>query len=93
MLGLHPSLLFQNQMALVDYSSISDGLMLSPVPDPFPMPRIEALLDRLGGAVFMTKLDMTKAYFQVPVAPEHVHLTRFVNSQGHWQWRYMAFGL
>src|SRR6218665_2395318 len=57
------------------------------------MPRIDALLDCLGGAVFMTKLDMTKAYFQVPVAPEHVHLTGFVTSRGHWQWRYMAFGL
>src|SRR6218665_1909177 len=39
------------------------------VRDLFPMARIDALLDRLGGAVFMTKLDMTKAYFQVPVAP------------------------
>ena len=38
-------------------------------PDPFPMPRIDTLLDRLGGARFMTKLDMTKAYFQVPIAP------------------------
>ena len=26
----------------------------------------------------MTKLDMTKAYYQVPIAPEHVHLTYFV---------------
>src|SRR6218665_2163711 len=42
------------------------------VTDPYPMPHIDALLYRLGGAVFMTKLDMTKAYFQVPVAPEHV---------------------
>src|SRR6218665_3986054 len=61
--------------------------------DPFPMSRIDVLLDRLGGAVFMTKLDMTKAYFQVPIASEHVHLTGFVTSQGHWQWLYMAFGL
>ena len=36
----------------------------------------------------MTKLDMTKAYFQVPIAPK----TGFVTSQGHFQWCYMAFG-
>ena len=53
-------------------------------PDPFPMPRIDTLLDRLGGARFMTKLDMTKAYFQVHIAPK----TGFVTSQGHFQWCY-----
>jgi transposase InsO family protein len=62
-------------------------------PDPFPMPRIDALLDRLGGVTFMTKLDMTKAYFQVPIDPAHVPLTGFVTPHGHYQWRYMAFGL
>lgn len=44
-------------------------------PDPFPMSRIDTLLDRLGGAHFMTKLDMTKAYFQVPITPQDRHLT------------------
>ena len=62
-------------------------------PDPFPMPRIDALLDRLGGVTFMTKLDMTKAYFQVPIVPAHVPLTGFVTPHGHYQWKYMAFGL
>ena len=46
--------------------------------DPFPMPRIDALPHRLRGAHFMTKLDMTKAYFQVPIAPEDRPLTDFV---------------
>jgi len=59
-------------------------------PDPFPLPRIGTLLDRLGGARFMTKLDMTKAYFQVPIAPHDRPLTGFVSSRGHFQWRYMA---
>src|SRR6218665_1863131 len=63
-LGLRPYLLYQNQMALVNYASISDGLMLSQCLTRFQCPAFDALLDRLGGAVFMTKLDMTKAYFQ-----------------------------
>ena len=29
------------------------------VPDPFPLPRIEDLLDKIGKAKYLTKLDMT----------------------------------
>src|SRR6218665_3959182 len=43
--------------------------------DLFPMPRIDALLDRLGGATIMTKLDMTRGYWQVPIASSDVGLT------------------
>jgi len=32
------------------------------VPDPFPLPRIEDLIDRVGKAKFLTKLDMTRGY-------------------------------
>ena len=47
-------------------------------PDPYPMPRVDALLDRLGGARFLSKLDMNKAYWQVKIAPQDRHLTSFV---------------
>ena len=57
------------------------------------MPRIDTLLDRLGGARYTTKLDMIEAYFQVPLAPQDGSLTGFVTRQGHFQWRFMAFGL
>ena len=39
-------------------------------PDPYPMPRIDELIDRLGKEKFITALDLTKGYWQVPVAPE-----------------------
>ena len=35
------------------------------VPDPFPLPRAEDLLDRVGKAKYLTKLDMTQRYWQV----------------------------
>jgi len=63
------------------------------VADPFPMPRVEALIDRVGGAKYMTKLDMTKGYWQIPLTKEASVLTGFVTPHGHYQWRYMAFGL
>src|SRR6218665_2031424 len=58
-------------------------------PDDFPMPRIGALLNRLGGATIMTKLDMTRIYWQVPIAPSDVGLTGFVTLHGHYHWRFM----
>src|SRR6218665_3529171 len=53
-------------------------------PDNFPMPRIYALLNWLGGATIMTKIDMTRGYWHVPIAPSDVELTGFVNSHGHY---------
>jgi len=32
------------------------------VPDPFPLLRVEDLLDRIGQAKYLTKLDMTRGY-------------------------------
>src|SRR6218665_4000891 len=62
-------------------------------PDPFPIPRIDALLDRLGGATIMTKLDMTPGYWQVPIASSDVGLTGVVTSHGHYHLRFMPLGL
>ena len=33
------------------------------VQDPFPLPRIEDLLDKIGKAKYLTKLDMTRGYW------------------------------
>ena len=63
------------------------------VPESFPMPRMESLLDKLGGARYLTKLDMTKGYYNIPIVAEHVPFTGFVTPHGHYQWKYMAFGL
>ena len=39
--------------------------------DAYPMPRVENLIDRIGNATFITTLDLTKGYWQVPVAEEN----------------------
>jgi len=62
-------------------------------PDPYPLPRVEDLLDRLGHAKFLTKLDMTRGYWQVPLDDPSVPVSAFVTPFGHFQWRYMPFGL
>ena len=35
--------------------------------DPYPMSQVDELIDRLGTAAYITTLDLTRGYWQVPV--------------------------
>ena len=41
--------------------------------DPEPMTTAEDLFQRLSGKKYLSKIDLTKGYWQIPVAPEDVH--------------------
>ena len=61
--------------------------------DAYPMPRIDDLIDRLGKAKFITTLDLTRGYWQMPVAAEDQHKTAYATPFGLFQFRVMPFGL
>ncbi|KAI2644445.1 Retrovirus-related Pol polyprotein from transposon 17.6 [Labeo rohita] len=61
--------------------------------DGYPMPRVDELLDRLGRARYITTLDLTKGYWQVPLTPTAKENTAFSTPSGHWQYRTLPFGL
>ncbi|KAL0163484.1 hypothetical protein M9458_042880 [Cirrhinus mrigala] len=61
--------------------------------DAYPMPRVDELLDRLGRARFITTLDLTKGYWQVPLAKDAKPKTAFSTPSGHWQYKFLPFGL
>ncbi|KAL4007856.1 hypothetical protein ACER0C_001708 [Sarotherodon galilaeus] len=61
--------------------------------DPYPMPRIDELLERVGRSKFITTLDLSKGYWQVALAPEAKELTAFKTPFGLFQFRVMPFGL
>lgn len=57
------------------------------------MPRIDEMIENLGGARFITALDLTKGYWQVPLSPEAKEKTAFAMPMGLYQYRVLAFGL
>ena len=61
--------------------------------DAYPMSRIDDLIDRLGTAKFITTLDLTGGYWQVPVAEDSRHHTTFTTPFGLYQFTVMPFGL
>ena len=61
--------------------------------DSYPLPRVDKLVERLGRARFISTLDLTKGYWQVPLSPEAKQKTAFSTPSGHWQYRVLLFGV
>ena len=73
----------------VDYRRLNEVT----VSDAFPMPRIDDLIDKVGKAKYLTKIDLSKGYWQVPMDEEAIPMSAFVTPFGHFQWKFMPFGL
>lgn len=63
------------------------------VPDRHPLPRIQDLLDTLGGHSWFSILDQGKAYHQGYMAEGSRHMTAFISPWGLHEWVRIPFGL
>jgi Reverse transcriptase (RNA-dependent DNA polymerase) len=57
------------------------------------LPHIEDLIDKIGQAKFISKLDLLAGYWQIPLTPRAKEISSFVTPDGFYQYQRMAFGL
>lgn len=62
-------------------------------PDSFPLPRMDDCIDQVGSAKFVTKFDLLKGYWQVPLSARAQEVSAFVTPSGLYSYRVMPFGL
>uniref|UniRef100_A0A2N9I887 Uncharacterized protein n=1 Tax=Fagus sylvatica TaxID=28930 RepID=A0A2N9I887_FAGSY len=61
--------------------------------DPFPLPRIDQLVDSASGHERMSFLDAFQGYHQIPMAHSDQEKTAFITPKGVYCYRVMPFGL
>ena len=61
--------------------------------DPFPLPRIDQLVDATVGHPWMSFLDAFQGYHQIPLALDDQEKTSFITPVGNYHYKVMPFGL
>lgn len=73
----------------IDFRQLNKKL----VPDKYPLPRIDDILDNLGRAKWFSTLDLFSGFFQIPLEEDSRKLTSFSTEDGSFQYKVLPFGL
>ena len=90
---VNPSVVVRKPDGKIRYCLDFRRLNSKTVFDAEPVPNQEEILNKVGRAMYITKMDLTKGFWQIPIKEEDRHLTAFQTSQGLMQFRVMPFGL
>ncbi|KAJ8468870.1 hypothetical protein ONZ45_g17089 [Pleurotus djamor] len=71
-----------------DYRELNENT----VPDNFPLPRVDTILSDCAKGKIWAKIDMTNAFFQTKVHPDHIKFTAVRTPIGLYEWVVMPMG-
>lgn len=73
----------------VDYRSLNKQM----IKEVYPIPNIEEQLNCLSDKKYFTSLDCSQGFHQIPIAPDSISKTAFINTEGHFEYLRTPFGL
>ena len=73
----------------VDYRAVNAKTR----PDPYQMPRVEEILEALTEARYISKIDLNKGYYQIPIQSTDQPKTAFCSQWGKFMFTRMPFSL
>ena len=69
-------------MGLTDSAQTIDKVNAVTKTDTFPLPRIEDCIDKVGNAKFVSKFDLLKGFWQVPLTSRAKEISAFATPDG-----------
>ncbi|KAJ8035316.1 hypothetical protein HOLleu_22499 [Holothuria leucospilota] len=61
--------------------------------DSYPIPHIDDCIDRIGKATYVSKFDLLKGYWEIPLTERARKISAFVTPDGLFQYKVMPFGM